>query len=940
MPEVKRESPSQRMHYRLNVPIFVDVDGKTYKAADWSMGGFRLEAYDGPLREGDIFTPEISIDFRGFHISFRQEAKVVRMGAEGGGTLAVAFHDMKAENLELLKYFSEGLLGGEMASFQDAIRRVDMPVTPVEMELVEEATEMPLKRSLRRILIALAYIIIGGALLIYIAVTLYSNFWRIEVESGVVCAPTEPLVSPVSGIFEQLIIAPDRSIKLGEPVIRLKNQDNERDYANLQVALNNARFRMYSIAAQLGVDRATLEIYGRVGDSRMVSARERTEALKRDLELAQRDVVRKVNLQGKGAVSKEDLEAAQQAAERKQNDLLLAENELRIAKIALGGLKRSGLFFSGDRVEGRGHGLKAELLAAQQSVWDLEQQLAGMAGSRAFYIIYAPFDGHVVRVLKTPGNTVDRGENLAVIERDDSRYLEVFLTQGESTQVRLGSIAKLFIPSLNIEREGRVIQIDRTRGFVDEMDSRYRWRTTVDRTACVTLFFIDKEGKNAQVKDIITGTPVTVSFSRYPTNPLMAGVFNVFRTRRDIEGEQQAAKDAMAYEYRSVVRMQGPTSNRTEAGAPMVLVPYGQQNATNLNPGPGAAAPAKGAAPAAPVAAPAKDACAAGQSQLWPGRFSTQIKAESLPQPVRDRLAEEAKRAAGKTPSPVAVIRSAGATDKEDNVFVASRRAFQDADNAANLALAFRVLGDRGHLDKAAAILAAWAKTNQPTGNPIDETRLDNLVHAYDLIRCELTDTQRAPVREYFKRMLQAKEAWKYGPKTQTNNHRTHQLKMRLLLARALEDAPAYDRALAEAKEHLAVNIDAATGETVDFKERSALFYHAYDLEAWFEIALATGCCKEPVLKAYDFLRERIAKGETGGEFSKSGAPIDERRAKAGFEYAKKGGQFDTSRAARCVMAYRTLHGQEQNPAMNGIGDAPATPGNLFHLVRQLSWRR
>lgn len=931
MPEVKRETPSQRMHYRLNVPIYIDVEGKTFKAADWSMGGFRIDGYDGPLRQGDLFTPEVSIDFRGFHISFRQEAQVVRASE---GSLAVSFHDMKPENLELLKYFSEGLLGGEMASFQDAIRRVDMPVTPVEMELVEEATEVPIKRSIRRILIALAYIIIGGALLLYIAITLYSNFWRIEVESGVVCAPTEPLVSPVSGIFEQLIIAPDRSIKLGDPVIRLKNQDNERDYANLQVALNNARFRMYSIAAQLGVDRSTLEIYGKVGDSRLVSARDRVEALKRDVELAQRDVVRKVNLQGKGAVSKEDMEGAQQLAERKQNDLLLAENELRIARIALGGLKRSGLFFSGDRVEGRGHGLKAELLAAQQSVWDLEQQLGGLAGSRANYIIYAPFNGHVVRVLKTPGNTVDRGENLAVLERDDSRYVEVFLTQGESTQVRLGSVAKLFIPSLNIEREGRIIQIDRTRGFVDETDSRYRWRTTVDRTACVTMFFIDKDGKNAQVKDIITGTPVTVSFSRYPTNPIIAGVFNLFRSRRDIDGEKQAAQDAATYEYRSVVRMQGPTSNRTEAGAPMVLVPYGSQtNATSMAPGAG-----PGNAVAAPL--PAKDACAAGQSMLWPGKFFTQIKPDGIPQPLRDQIEAEAKRAAAKTPAPVAVLRSAGATDKEDNVFVASRRAFQDADNAVNLALAYRIMGDKNYQEKALAILTAWAKTNQPTGNPIDETRLDNLVHAYDLLRCELNDAQRQPIKDYFRRMLAAKETWQWGEKTQNNNHRTHQIKMRLLLARALEDGAAFDRAAADAKAHLTANIDASTGETVDYKERSALFYHVYDLEPWMEIVLATGCCKDPVLKAYDFLRDRIAKGETGGEFAKSSAPIDEKRAKAGFAYAKKGGNFDTSRAARTVLEYKTLQGQETTPAMAKIVEGPASSSNLFHLVRQLTWRR
>lgn len=954
MPEVRRETPSQRMHYRLSVPIFATIDGKTYKAADWSMGGFRLEGYDGPLGVGDLFTPEISIDFRGFHISFQQETKVVRASKDGDGILAASFHDIKEENLELLKYFSEGLLGGEMASFQDAIRRVDMPVTPVDMELIEEAQEAPVKRSLKRILIALAYLLIGGAILLYICITLYSNFWRIEVESGVVVAPTEPLVAPVSGIFEKLIIPPDRSIKLGQPVIQLRDLDNGGGNGQVLVAMNNARFRMETLEAQLRAERATLGIYSKVGDSRLASARERTAALTQDLTLARQDVARKVNMQAKGAASQADLEAAQQLAERLQNELALAENDLRIAHVAISGLRRNGLFFSGDRVEGRGYSLRGELDAARRSLADLAAMGGGGygGGGGSDLVIRAPFDGHVVRVLKTPGNTVDRGDNLAVIERDDSRYIEVYLTQGESTQVRLGTVAKIFIPSLNIEREARVIQIERTRGFIDETDSRYRWRTTVDRTAVVTLFFINPDGKTAQVKDIITGTPATVSFSRFPSNPVMAGLFNIFRSNDSLQAEKNLATEAAGYEFREVVRMQGPTSRRTEAGT-MVTVPIsgapGSATPASGTPGkPGNAAPAAtpgqvNATQPAPVAAPATapvDPGKKAQSLLWPSNFPTELKPGSVPDTVRTQLAAAAQKAARQGPAPVPILRSAGQTDKEDAQFVASRRAFQDADNAANLALSYRILGEREHKDKAVAILQAWAKVNQPTGNPIDETRLDKLIYAYDLLRSDMTDAQRADVQNYLRRMQAAKISWQYGEKTQFNNHRTHQLKMLLLIARALGDGPAFDKASAEATAHLAQNIDAATGQTRDHKERNALHYQAYDLEPWMEIVLVTGCCRPPVLKAYEFLRERIVKGDINDEFTGSTAAIDEKRAKAGFDYAKKGGTFDTAKAARSVLVYQTMQGPETAPAMARLVSGEATPSNLYYLVRQQVWRR
>ncbi len=353
--------------------------------------------------------------------------------------------------------------------------------------------------------------------------------------------------------------------------------------------------------------------------------------------------------------------------------------------------------------------------------------------------------------------------------------------------------------------------------------------------------------------------------------------------------------------------------------------------------------PPKSAAPAATASASPgarqDDACAQGLSLLWPEHFSTRLRPGDLDPATRAQIEAEAAKALKKAPAPIPTLGSAGRTDRNDPLLLASRRAFQDADNAANLALAYALTSDRRYLRKAVAILTAWSMVNRPTGHPIDETRLDKLVYAYDLVRCDMDQGQRDAVLGYLRRMQVAKQAWEFGEKTANNNHRTHQLKMLLLLARALDDAPAYDQALAQAAEHLAANIDASTGETLDHKERGALHYQAYDLEPWLEIALLTGCCKEPVLKAYDFLRGRIAAGDIHGQFASSTAPIDAARARAGFAYAKTGGDYDTAKAARCVLLRQTLAGPETTPAMARLVEGRATPANLYFLVRGQAWR-
>ncbi|MDP2310819.1 MAG: alginate lyase family protein [Pseudomonadota bacterium] len=309
---------------------------------------------------------------------------------------------------------------------------------------------------------------------------------------------------------------------------------------------------------------------------------------------------------------------------------------------------------------------------------------------------------------------------------------------------------------------------------------------------------------------------------------------------------------------------------------------------------------------------------------------------------TRARVLEEAQKAVSTPPRPVQQLASAGSEDVTDSVVVATRAAFEDADDTLILAMAWTVSGEPRYRDAAANRLRAWAGTNVPTGSPIDETRLDALVNAYTLMREALAPEDDAAVRAWFTTMRERKRAWRFGPWTTRNNHRTHQLKMLLLLDRALGDEAAFaaDRAAAEA--HAASNLDAQTGESLDLRERGALYYHAYNLDAWLEIALATGCCTQPVTAAYQLLERRLLAGETAGEFVGSAAPLDAIRARAGFGYGEAGSTFDPRRAEHAVLAFYTLP-----LAPRAAPPPPLAPEarhvqrrNLYALARYQSWKR
>lgn len=311
--------------------------------------------------------------------------------------------------------------------------------------------------------------------------------------------------------------------------------------------------------------------------------------------------------------------------------------------------------------------------------------------------------------------------------------------------------------------------------------------------------------------------------------------------------------------------------------------------------------------------------------------------ASTLPSDLRNRITHAAGKEATEMPAPLTRLASAGITQLDDTGLRASHRAFRDADRVALLAVAWRLGGNQHWLASARQTLLAWSAVNQPTGHPIDETRLDGFLWGYDLMRCALSLADRTAIEGWFARLRDAKRDWKFGPNTAINNHRTHQLKM-LAALQALLEPEHLDDLRASVERHARINLADASGASMDFIERDALHYHVYNLEAWIEIALVTGCCAEPIAQSHAFMLKRMREHGDAIEFERSRAAIDRERAKAGFRYAQPG-PYDPKRAEGALIAYATLQvrrGAAKSP-IDAWSDARAS-SLLWRLARLHFW--
>ena len=307
---------------------------------------------------------------------------------------------------------------------------------------------------------------------------------------------------------------------------------------------------------------------------------------------------------------------------------------------------------------------------------------------------------------------------------------------------------------------------------------------------------------------------------------------------------------------------------------------------------------------------------------------------DSLGDSWRQALAQACRIGVEREPVVVARLASSGKA-RQDEALRQTRAAFADADLARLCALSWTLYGEDAHRRAALDRLRAWSREWQPTGHPIDETRLESLLHTFLLLQPSLPPSDAKKMRGWLLSWRQAMEAWSFGPKTGSNNHRTHQLKMLLLLDRALADPGSERRRQAEIRRHLEVNLDAASGKSVDLIERGALYYHCYDLEAWLEIAWLQGELPLEVHSAVELLLRRLEAGELGGEFSASEAELDARRAAAGFGYGAAGSTFDPAQARRVLDTYTVLAGAWEEERI--LRASPGLPQrqDLYHGLRR-----
>jgi len=509
--KVIREKPCQRLHHRVTAPLKVSLEnGESFIAANWSLGGLRLDGLKTLPSISSIIKLILELPFQGFDISFEVEAEVVRH-EEDTATIGVKFIELSERAHDLMSHFIDDLVRGKMASVDDTICRIDIPVTPISTKPdPNPGNDMPGKRlPVKTILFSTLYIVLGVSVFAYLAFLIYVSLMRLEVSSAVISAPLYSVDMPMDGEFIPVDLQQGMRVKKGQNIARIVNFKLENKIDELTVKLEARRRDLFRAKEKFKIEQNRLKLFQiiKATDREIINAE--VSAATAMLAARDADVERMQMLREKGLVEVHKLNKVIQKRDEAEARLLKAQRQLE-KFVALEAVSSRKHFSKTD------FALDLDLLSldvekANSALRLVSMELEKLETKRNGLTLIAPYDGRVASLHISHKAVLSKGRHLLTLEKTIHPEVTAFLDQSEIVHVGMHDEADIYIPSLDRYVKGKVLAINRNMPEIDNQASHYVWSGGDVKNASVRLGL---ELSHEERHIVEAGLPAIVTFSK------------------------------------------------------------------------------------------------------------------------------------------------------------------------------------------------------------------------------------------------------------------------------------------------------------------------------------------------------------------------------------------------------------------------------------------
>lgn len=229
---ISKEVNSKRKSHRVTLPLFVEIDGATYAAKDWSINGIGVSDLKLPPEKGVTIPARLIFSMIESTLTLTVQ---LTFKSQKGNTYGFEFHELSARNKRVLRHYIELAVEGKLENLEDVVAISTTPevLSPIEdaLNLTEIESEGILKEFKKNSYLAVLF---GVLFLVTLAALLfYNTVYKIEA-TGFISGNTEQITANAVGRISSIAVEPYIFVDKGIDLFSVEDPTIGADIANIE----------------------------------------------------------------------------------------------------------------------------------------------------------------------------------------------------------------------------------------------------------------------------------------------------------------------------------------------------------------------------------------------------------------------------------------------------------------------------------------------------------------------------------------------------------------------------------------------------------------------------------------------------------------------------------------------------------------------------------
>ncbi len=412
---ISREANLPRKAMRVAIPLFVEIDGKTHPARDWSTSGVGLSDLEKTPAEGEVVQAQLS--FPMLESTLMIPVQLLYRSAHDG-VHGFEFHDLSPRNRKILRQYIELSLDGKLADVEDIVSAAAFPATAAGSQAPLALGSAPLARRPHRARMV-GSMLAGIAVLAAAAGIGYYNLTYQLEGTGFVSGSIARVTANHDGQMGRMLVEPGARVEANTPLFAVDNPQ-----------LRNEIEALEQHVAQLGAEQSRLAGARRAAEAGLL------QSLRGDWAARQAELANARKLFESGAIT--------------QRDLMMVNNQVQdlrvnyLRQVAEGATRTQSLENSD---------------AVQRMRLELAAKKVLLARQEAERVVRAPVRGKVYHVDRQPGEFVSAQDPVVLLEADVTPSVFLRVPNDDALKLKLGMPAQIYVPYQDRKYEATVAAV-------------------------------------------------------------------------------------------------------------------------------------------------------------------------------------------------------------------------------------------------------------------------------------------------------------------------------------------------------------------------------------------------------------------------------------------------------------------------------------------------